>query len=246
MFKKQIIHLPETNSTNACLIDLIKTNHPDEGTVVLAEYQTAGRGMDDNLWESEKGKNLTFSLLLYPPFTADKQFILNKAISTGISDFLTNELSGNLVRVKWPNDIYIKDKKVCGMLIQNSITGVRFDYSVVGIGLNVNQMAFLSDAPNPVSMKMVTGIEYPLPEILDNLLASIAKRYQQVCTGFQEKIENDYQSVLYRLGEWHNFDLQGVCHKARITGTNEYGQLLLETEDGKLRVYDVKEVKFVI
>lgn len=246
MIEINIIHLPETDSTNAYLIGLLKNKRPKEGTVIVTENQTGGRGMDNNSWESEKDKNLTFSILLYPPITAGKQFVMNKAVALGICDFLKSELPLNSVKIKWPNDVYIGDKKACGILIQNSVTGTNFDYSVTGIGLNVNQTIFLGDAPNPVSMKMVSGIDYQLGNVLDKLLVSISERYEQVCKGLHGNIETDYQCALYRLREWHGFELKGIRIKACVKGTNEYGQLLLDTEEGGTCVCDVKEVKFVI
>ena len=202
--------------------------------------------MDTNTWESERGKNLTFSLILYPPFAADRQFVLNKAISLGIYDFLDAEIPNEKISIKWPNDIYIGDRKVCGILIQNSVIGNRLEYVVVGIGLNVNQMVFTGDAPNPVSMKMVTGIEYSLDELIHRLLQSIFSRYIQVKPQTSRTIENDYQKALYRLMEWHEFRVRGLKINARITATNEYGQLLLETKDQQIIVCDLAEVKFVL
>jgi BirA family biotin operon repressor/biotin-[acetyl-CoA-carboxylase] ligase len=244
--KATIFRLAETASTNSYAIEMLSNNRPDEGFVVITDHQTQGKGMDTNTWESEKGKNLTFSLILYPTFTAEHQFILNKAISLGIYDFLVNELPRNKVSIKWPNDIYINDKKVCGILIQNSVIGNKLDYVVVGIGLNVNQMHFITDAPNPVSMKMTSEKEYDLDELLEKLLHSILLRYTQVKPEFKTIIEDDYQKALYRAMEWHTYMMKGLKTRARITGTNSYGQLLLETETEKILVFDVKEVNFIL
>lgn len=244
--KATFIHLPETESTNSYAIEMLSKDRPEEGCVVLTSHQTKGKGTDTNSWESEKGKNLTFSLILYPSFAAEQQFILNKAISLGIFDFLKVEVPGHKVSIKWPNDIYIGDKKVCGILIQNSVMGNKLDYFVVGVGLNVNQTLFISDAPNPVSMKMTTGKEYDLDEKLRKLLQYVFERYTQVNTETSREIDNEYQTALYRLMEWHTYLVRGVEVRARITGTNAYGQLLLETETEKMVVCDLKEVKFDI
>jgi len=225
---------------------MLSKDRPEEGLVIITDHQTKGKGTDTNTWESEKGKNLTFSLILYPAFGADQQFILNKAISLGIYDFLVDELPGKKISIKWPNDIYIGDKKACGILIQNSVMGNKLDYVVVGIGLNVNQTHFISDAPNPVSMKITTGKEYNLDEILQKLLHSIFNRYAKVKPETSKRIENEYQKALYRLNEWHNYLVKGLKINARITGTNGYGQLLLETETEKILICDLKEVKFLI
>jgi len=246
LMKARIISLPETGSTNKYATGLLSKERPEEGCVVITDHQTQGKGTDTNTWESEKGKNLTFSLILYPDFKADQQFILNKAISLGICDFLHAELPQSVITIKWPNDIYIGNKKVCGILIQNSVIGNHLDYVVVGIGLNVNQTIFTSDAPNPVSLKMVSGKEYDLNELLQKLLNSIFKKYAQVIPETSQKIENDYLKKLYRLMEWQEFILKGNKILARITGTNAYGQLELETENRQVFSCDLKEVKFII
>jgi len=246
MLKASYIHLPETESTNSYALNLLSQQRPEEGCVITTDHQTKGKGTDTNNWESEKGKNLTFSLILYPTFAADQQFVLNKAISLGVCDFLQSELPGHNITIKWPNDIYIGNKKACGILIQNSVMGNRLDYVVAGIGLNVNQTIFLSDAPNPVSMKMATGKEYNLNELLPKLLEFIFKRYAQVKPVSKLKIETDYQKVLYRHNEWHNYIVNGSKIKARITGTNSYGQLMLETENEEIIDCDLKEIKFII
>ncbi len=244
--KPNIIHLTETGSTNSYAIEMLAKDRPEEGCVIITDHQTLGKGTDTNTWESEKGKNLTFSLILYPTFTADKQFILNKVISLGICNFLQAELSQDDVTIKWPNDIYIADKKICGILIQNSVIGNQLNYMIVGIGFNVNQTNFKSDAPNPVSMKMITGKTYDLNEILDKLLSFIFEKYVSLKSLSSRQIENEYHEALYRREEWHEFIVNGMKTYARITGTNTYGQLLLETESRQLLTCDLSEVKFII
>lgn len=244
--KPNIIHLTETGSTNSYAIALLRETKPDEGSVIITDHQTLGKGTDTNTWESEKGKNLTFSLILYPTFNATQQFSLNKAISVGICNFLRSELNQNDVTIKWPNDIYIADKKVCGILIQNSVMGNKLNYMVVGIGINVNQTNFKSNAPNPVSMKMTSGKTYDLNEILEKLLSFIYEKYDNLNSGSGKQIENEYHKALYRLNEWHEFIVNGVKTYARITGTNTFGQLFLETESKELLTCDLSEVKFII
>jgi BirA family transcriptional regulator, biotin operon repressor / biotin---[acetyl-CoA-carboxylase] ligase len=246
MLKPTILKLSETASTNTFTLELLSNERPEEGLVVVADFQSQGKGLDTNTWESERGKNLTFSLVLYPEFAADQQFILNKAISLGIYDFLVSELPDQNITIKWPNDIYIGDKKACGILIQNSVIGNKLDYVVAGIGLNVNQKAFTSNAPNPVSMKMLSDIEYNLDKALYTLLQSIFKRYSQVNSGATKLIENDYQKALYHVMEWHEYMLNGMQINAKITGTNAYGQLLLETKTENIIVCDLKEVQFIL
>ncbi|MFZ4550068.1 MAG: biotin--[acetyl-CoA-carboxylase] ligase [Bacteroidales bacterium] len=240
----KILRLPQTKSTNSFAVNLLSQKRPDEGYVVITNHQTDGKGLEANSWESEAGKNLTFSIILYPDFAAEQQFILNKAISLGIYEFLQKEIHDVKVSVKWPNDIYLDNKKVCGILVQNSLIGNRFDYTIVGIGLNVNQTHFLSDAPNPVSMKMINEKEYNLEELLNKLLDRILLRYYQVKTA-PKKIEKDYQKALFRVMEWCEYEVKKSRVYGRITGTNEYGQLLLETESGPVLICDLKEIKFL-
>lgn len=237
--------VPETPSTNLLALEMLSKGRPDEGLVIITDHQTQGKGMDTNQWESEKGKNLTFSLVLYPPFAADRQFLLNKAISLGIYGFLQSQLPEQKVTIKWPNDIYIGDKKACGILIQNSVIGNRLEYVIVGIGLNINQTVFTSNAPNPVSMKMITAKEYNQEELLQVLLQSVFERYSQLKQGANRIIESDYSKALYRIMEWHEYRVKGILVKARITGTNLYGQLMLETEAEAILVCDLKEIKFL-
>ena len=246
IFKSKIIHLSETRSTNSYAIELLSKARPDEGCVIITDHQTAGKGTETNIWESEKGKNLTFSLILYPTVAADQQFILNKAISLGIYDFLVAELPNQKISIKWPNDLYIENKKVCGILIQNSVMGNKLDYMIVGIGLNVNQTVFTGNAPNPVSLKMVTGLEFNLNELLHKLLRAIFERYSNIRPEATRKIEKDYQQALYRLNEWYEYIVNGTIIYSRIAGTTAFGQLIMEKETGETLVCDLKEVKFII
>lgn len=214
--------------------------------MVITDHQTDGRGTDTNSWESEKGKNLTFSLILYPAFGAEQQFILNKAISLGIYDFLKSILPTHKISIKWPNDLYIGDKKVCGILIQNSVMGNKLEYMVAGIGLNVNQIHFKSNAPNPVSLKIMTGQDYNLDELLQKLLKSILKRYTLITPETTNTIETEYHRALYQLMEWQGYLIKGNRLYSRITGTNAYGQLVLENERGEIIICDMKEVRFPV
>jgi BirA family transcriptional regulator, biotin operon repressor / biotin---[acetyl-CoA-carboxylase] ligase len=241
-----IVHLSETGSTNEYIIQLLQRSRPDHGTVFITDNQTQGRGMDNNTWESEPGKNLTFSILLYPTFLpVDKQFSLNQAIALGISEFVKSKIVHENVTIKWPNDIYIHNKKVCGTLIQSSIMGQSFDHVVVGIGLNVNQSVFRSTAPNPVSLLNATQQEYDLEALLPELCINLDFRYQQLQSGEPGLIHSEYLSRLYRFNQWNNYSIKGAQFEARITGISEYGQLLLEGKEGKKWVCDVKEVSYL-
>jgi BirA family transcriptional regulator, biotin operon repressor / biotin---[acetyl-CoA-carboxylase] ligase len=241
-----IVYLSETGSTNEYLFQLLRETRPGNGSVFITDNQTRGRGTDTNTWESEPGKNLTFSIILYPKFLpVERQFLLNQAIALGISEFVKENVAHERVTIKWPNDIYIEDKKVCGTLIQSSIMGQSFDFVVVGIGLNVNQSVFRSSAPNPVSLLNITRIENDLGILLTQLCKKLDHWYQLVLDGEQTLVKTNYLSTMYRLNEWHRYMIKGANYESRITGISEYGQLILEGRQGKEWVCDVKEVTYL-
>lgn len=242
------IELKQTTSTNAYTDKLLLSEKPAEGTVIIAYQQTHGRGQDQNTWESEAKKNLTFSIILYPLFLhPSEQFRLIEVTSLGITDFIKTLLpSDNTIKIKWPNDIYVGDKKLCGTLVQNSIVGPKLTESIIGIGLNINQEQFISDAPNPVSLKQITGKYYDLQQCLDDLCASLDLRYQQLKNKQYSLLETDYLSLLYRYFEWHDFIIQDNLIKARIIGISNYGQLKLESPDGKIHECGMKEVVYCL
>jgi BirA family biotin operon repressor/biotin-[acetyl-CoA-carboxylase] ligase len=248
MIGHNTVRLDETDSTNRYLMDWLTREKPEEGTLVITSYQSAGRGMDRNSWESEKGMNLTFSFVIYPEFlAADVQFYLNKAISLGVYDAVAAATGQHgPVAVKWPNDIYIGDHKVAGMLIQTGVKGSRFEFAVVGIGLNVNQEKFFGNAPNPVSLKSITGREFNLDELLQTILDAIEARIRMLRQGNKPEIDGDYLKALYRFGEMADYLYKDKMIRARIHGVNRYGQLQLEIPGEKMIECDLKEVRFVI
>jgi len=241
---KNIISLAETESTNNYAMQLVLDKY-HEGTVVLAQYQGRGRGQAGSYWESEAGKNLLMSLILEPKFLeAGKQFYLSMAVSLALVNFLKKNVEG--VKIKWPNDIYVDDKKIAGILIEQSVKGLFIESSVVGIGLNVNQVRFVSDAPNPVSMKQLTGKEFEIEVILDGLLKEIELWYDLLMQNAFSKIEIAYLENLFRMNAWHNYRTRDEEFTARIVGIGEFGQLQLELQSGETRSYLFKEVEFVL
>jgi len=243
-----IIELEQTTSTNAYTDKLLLSQKPAEGTVIIADKQTNGRGLDQNKWESEANKNLTFSIILYPEFlNPSEQFRLIEVTSLGITDFIKTLLPlKSDIKIKWPNDIYVGDKKLCGTLVQNSIVGQKLTECIIGIGLNINQEQFYSDAPNPVSFKQINGQNYDLRLCLTNLCTSLDNRYFQLQNKQYSKLESDYLSLLYRYFEWHDFIIDENILHARIIGITNYGQLKLESSDGKLYTCGMKEVVYCL
>lgn len=241
-----IIHLPEVTSTNAYARELLRKGKPPEGTVVAADFQTAGRGQDTNTWESEAGKNILMSIILYPRFLpAEDQFSISMAISLGMADLLQVLLPGTEVRIKWPNDLYAGNRKIGGILINNEIMGQTIEHVIAGIGLNVNQLAFSSGLPNPVSIAMISGRDHDLPELTEQLWAHVMRRYGLLVQGHSGSIRSDYLDRLLGLGEWREYFYRGKKLSARIRGVDQFGRLQIETENGAMSC-DLKEIGYVL
>ncbi|WP_234445753.1 biotin--[acetyl-CoA-carboxylase] ligase [Carboxylicivirga marina] len=237
---------PELQSTNTELKNLLAKNKLAEYSVIVTPHQTAGRGQVGNVWESELNKNLTFSLLLRPTFLAPHlQFYISKLVSMAIIETI-KQIANIEAKIKWPNDIYINDKKAAGILIENSILGTKLDYSVVGIGLNVNQEIFISDAPNPISLWQLTNEHYNLEKLLERLLENIEHAYHQLEVNRLSLINNEYHNSLYRISGYHWFEDNKGKFEACIDHINEMGLLTLVDKEGQKREYAFKELKFVI
>lgn len=239
-----IVRLHQIDSTNNYANTQLGANELTEGTVFLAYEQSSGRGQMKNFWESEPGKNLTFSIVLFPDFLEiRKQFMLSKMVTLGIYAAL-NPLVENL-RIKWPNDIYAGDKKLGGILIENSILYNSIKSSVIGIGLNVNQTEFLSDAPNPVSLKLLVHKEFDVELVLTQILKQIDYYYALLKDHQVKRMDQEFISVLYRINEKHWFQDEHGKFEGEITGVNAIGQLLVKGEGGQLKAYHFKEVEFL-
>ena len=242
----EITHIAQTESTNRWL----KDRGGAARTVVWADYQTAGRGCGSNSWESERGKNLTFSLMLHPePLTASEQFRISMVVSLAICEAL-DQLVGD-ISIKWPNDIYWRNGKLCGILIENTLKGVSIKDSIVGVGLNVNQERFVSDAPNPVSLWQITGQPTDRGELLGDILRRIDMLMPQAYDngqqpGAAEGLRRKYMSRLYRRRGFHPYvDARGAF-MAQIADVGDDGLLTLVDDSATPRHYAFKEVQFVI
>lgn len=240
----KIISNDEILSTNTFAVNLLKHERPREGTIISTKKQTGGRGHGANQWESKPGMNLTISIILYPDFLkADEQFFLSMAMSLGIKDFL--ELFTGNIFIKWPNDIYVSDDKIAGILIENSISGNSFDYCITGIGININQKEFTGDAPNPISLTQITGIDYSLDDSLDLLCRQLDFRYTQIKDGGNRQIlKRNYLENLYRYQEFVQFKCKNRKFTAKITGIDQSGRLILREKNGKINKFGFHEVSF--
>jgi BirA family transcriptional regulator, biotin operon repressor / biotin---[acetyl-CoA-carboxylase] ligase len=230
------IFFRKLTSTNSHIAKMITVRNLTEGTIVYAGFQSAGKGQAGNKWESEEGKNLILSILLYPStIHPSEQFFISMTISLGLCDYLKRHIAD--CKIKWPNDIYIKHDKIAGILIENSLMGEKIRYSIAGIGLNINQVDFLSDAPNPVSLKKLTGIDYNLEDELGDLSADLDKRYQQLIKREFIKIKKDYLSHLYRFNEWSDFSDTSGIFKGRLIAVSDDGKAQIEVDNGKIREF---------
>ena len=246
MMNFEIKHIEETDSTNRWMRE-----NGAKNLVVVADYQTAGKGCGTNSWESERGQNLLFSVMIQPEsLQAKNQFIITQIISVALCKTIEHYLlhpqpllpggGENVVAIKWPNDIYVGDKKICGVLIENRLAGRMIKDSIIGIGLNVNQQEFKSDAPNPVSIKQLTGRDTDRDELLEAFLSEL----NECCKC--STIIADYKSRLYRREGLHPFSSGDETFKASIVDVKDDGRLMLQDENGIAHIYRFKEVQFVI
>lgn len=242
---QNILTYKEISSTNDLMKQLVANSKPlVEGTVIMAEYQTAGKGQQQNGWHSEAGKNLTFSLLLNPLFLSPQNsFDLVASVGLGVIKPLQRAL-GNQIRLKWPNDIYYGQKKLGGMLIENSIAGNTIKSAVVGIGININQENFPAHLPNPISVIQILQQKYDIKEVLLQICASIEIYYLKLKSGKSEEIKQEYLDNLYGFGQELNFQTKDEVFKGKICAVNPAGLLGVKKEN-EIEFFDLKQIKFI-
>jgi BirA family biotin operon repressor/biotin-[acetyl-CoA-carboxylase] ligase len=238
-------HFRKVSSTNSIAAAMLKEQAPAEGTVITASYQESGRGQPGNSWESESGKNLIMSVILYPVMVrpAD-QFIISRMVSLAVHDVVSKYTKN--ASIKWPNDIYVNNDKIAGILIENSIIGETLSSSVAGIGLNVNQVVFRSGAPNPVSLKQVTGTTHNLKAVKEEMMAALDRRYAMVSSGETAVLENEYQQLLYRAGEWHRYSDDNGEFEGMIERVMTDGMLSVRRRGGTSRLYAFREIDYIL
>ncbi len=239
--QKQVF-VPQCHSTNTMAAELIRNKYLAEGTLVITDCQTAGRGQRGNSWEAEPGRNLTFSVLLNPSFLLAKdQFYLTIIASLAIREFLAARLACE-VKIKWPNDILLNNKKICGILIENTLSGDKIQQSIIGIGLNVNQTSF--SMTSPTSMKAIANHEFDLSEVLNELLEKLEGFYLQLRSSKNDLLKQEYLNHLYWRGEVHQFSTHHEVFTGVITYVEENGRLTLLCDDKEVS-FDLKEISFV-
>ena len=250
-----IIHLDECGSTNDVMREKAH-EEKDAGPatykdgqrpllVVSTEYQTKGRGQGTNTWESERGKNLLFSILCHPVWVpVAGQFVISEAVALAIRDTLATLAEG--FTIKWPNDIYWNDKKICGILIENALGAGHIKYCIAGIGLNVNQEEFYSDAPNPVSLRQILGKDADREALLEDIAGRVSNNLDMLRNGNYAAIGSEYTSWLYRLHGFYPYrDAEGTF-EAALVEVEDDGHLVLRDKADTIRRYAFKEVEFVI
>ncbi len=237
---KNLIFMTSCHSTNQEAYDMIGKEQVPDGTIIITDHQTAGRGQMGNKWEANPGLNLTFSVILQPRFLeASRQFLLNMAVSLAITDWLRPW--SEEFRIKWPNDIFHRDHKLGGILIQNLLRGSQIAHSIIGIGLNINQQVF--ESPRATSLTEITGETFDLAILADSLGVHLEQRYLQL-RGGGNGLRDEYLARLYRFGEEHLYH-DKTYFKGSIVDVDPSGNLIMKTASGR-RTFRFKEVSFVI
>lgn len=246
MKEQNIFYIEETTSTNQLLWQKANEQSLPEGFIIQTDFQSKGRGQGTNTWEAEKGKNLLCSLLLFPKkIDINQQFLLSEIVSLAVKNVLQKELN-RTIKIKWPNDIYVGDKKIAGILIENKIMGKQFATSIIGIGLNVNQTTFFSNAPNPVSMKLLTQKDFDVKKLMLSIREEIIY-YYKTFEHSSENLQKNYFNSLYRTDKFYPYKTpQGNSFMAKIHQVLPSGQLLLMDSNDKKHTYNFKEIEFII
>ncbi len=242
-----ILRFAECPSTNTLAKEMAAEM---EGPAIISvNNQTRGRGQKGNSWEAEPGKNLTFSMMWHPKdFEACRQFAISEAIALAVTDLLRE--IGVEAKVKWPNDIYVGDRKICGILIEHSLNGRNIHSKVGGVGINMNQVEFLSDAPNPISLRHITGRELDLNSLLDRFGVLAEDRIAVIADKRgRETTHKEFMSNLWR-GDGATYPFRdrasGQNYSGKIVNVDESGFLTIEDDKGECRKYAFKEVEFLL
>ena len=242
-------HLIETNSTNAWLAAKARAIR-DNGEplpdlyAVYADFQTAGRGAGTNTWHSTRGFNILTSILFDTGLDAADQFVFNLWFATATRRFLAEHVPD--VLIKWPNDMYVRDRKLAGDLTEHSVSGGRLDFTVAGIGIDVNEAEFPDWIPNPTSLFLETGQHYDVDALMDEYLAVLQERRPLLSTEHESALREEYLSHLYRRNEPHPYNIGGQKITAIIRDIDRFGRLVLELPDGNREAFGFKEVGYVV
>ena len=239
---KNLVFVPECPSTNTLALQISQQSPVKEGTLVITDHQTAGKGQQGNVWEAEPGDNLTFSLILKPNFLAvTRQFFLNIVVCLALKDYMMEKTS-DIIYIKWPNDILVHERKISGILIENQLQGSAIQTSIVGVGFNINQARF--QAPSAISLSLVTGKAYDRERELPLIIGFIESRYLQLRQGNDDELMDQYLSNLYRRHKKHTYFSNGNEFEGEIEDLDQTGKLRIRTNEG-VRAFDVREVRYL-
>jgi len=234
----------EVDSTNLEISRRLQNIHLEEGYLLRADFQDDGKGQGNALWESEKGQNLLFSFVLRPQELAlEDQFYISMTVSLALHSLVELYLPNKKIKIKWPNDIYVDNQKIAGILIENAIQGNKFEWLIVGIGLNVNQEIFHADASTAISFKMLQSKSLSVDKLLIEFEEIFAQIYAQLNRGNYEGIKSDYLKLMYQRNEWKSYRNNGIEFTGKILGIDNFGFLRMETPSGE-RSFDIKEVEY--
>lgn len=245
---KNIVHIPNIDSTNRELLRRVNDNklffnNLNKPYLLISDYQTGGRGQGSNRWESERGENILASFFFRPNVSAAKQFLFNQFFALTVRRFLLQYVPD--VKIKWPNDIYVGDKKIAGILFEHTLLGEDLQYTIAGIGINVNQCEFSADIPNPTSLKMLTDKSYNVENLVNVFYEMVQSSYGrfQLATD-EDALSVEYLSCLYRKGEEHLYCIRGNEVRATILGVDVFGRLRLTLPDGAVVECGLKEIVY--
>lgn len=244
---RNIIFLPRVNSTNSYAMEMLKNVNLSEGTVVHTAEQTNGKGQRGSVWKTEKTSNLTASLVIKPTFLNLKnQHYLYQVSALACYDVLAELLDTSQfdIKIKWPNDILVNKQKVAGILIENHVTNSKFSWSVVGIGLNVNQTIF-DEGFNASSLKIILGKEIDVDKVLESLCKHFEKYYLQLKNNKFDQIKTEYLKHFFRLNNWMDFEIEDIVKTMYVVGVSDEGMLWLKDKNDRSYYMDVKQIKWL-
>ena len=222
------LELINVASTNSYATEMIQANLAEHGIAYFAHSQTAGKGQRGKQWLTEPSSNIIISCVINTSFLSiHNQFLFSMGIALACNDFLTS-YAGEETAIKWPNDIYWRDRKAAGILIENIVRGHKWQWAVVGIGMNINQTAFSPELKNPVSIKQITGKTFDAVALSKELCAYLETRYQQLKQGNYKDLLEEYNRHLFRRNERVHLRKGNITFEATIKGVNEHGQLLVD------------------
>lgn len=246
---KNLIYLPSCHSTNDIAHEIIQNKQGFDGTIVITDNQTAGRGQRGNSWEAMPNQNITISIILQPHFLhPTQQFNLNIAVSLAVNEFLSSyilsEVPEKKLSIKWPNDVYVGNKKLGGILIENSVSGSRINTSIIGIGLNINQLSFADSRATSLRSELQSD-GFSLQKLIEELCEYIEKYYLQLKNGNEKLLKEQYLKNLFRINEFHFYSDGNETFEGKVIGINSLGMLEIEVNN-TIRSFGFKEISFLI